>query len=364
MRLSFCGSQHAPKEPKSEPTENLKNMALLRHPRLVASSPVVSIDLVVTIPTSGYPSGRETCRIDGTVVEGSRRETSGEGIDRRRARKAATDALPDLLRHCRSAAIDSIGSEAVSSVLAAAEAWTYDAWPTILVPTTIATPRTDDRPLRLGRRVIHSHHLIGKNKRRTASELAATHRIGGYAKIGWPGIVVVKDDDEDCDRFVSDLRRLRWQYLAVRGEERLILPDDHRNASLETRIDATRKLPSRFVELGEDATSSLASLCREAGLEDLFLTCMKIYDRGGKRNDDEGDTSPTPPHRGVLVHVDHMNDPVRYRRWLHKACRTAQCDVRFGTYRPGRCPILLVGVIGRRDDVDRVLRRWSLAMFR
>ena len=25
MRLSFCGSLHAPKEPKSEPTENLKN---------------------------------------------------------------------------------------------------------------------------------------------------------------------------------------------------------------------------------------------------------------------------------------------------------------------------------------------------
>ena len=28
MRLSFCGSLHAPKEPKSEPTENLKNRTM------------------------------------------------------------------------------------------------------------------------------------------------------------------------------------------------------------------------------------------------------------------------------------------------------------------------------------------------
>lgn len=42
-------------------------------------------------------------------------------------------------------------------------------------------------------------------------------------------------------------------------------------------VDELRKLPWGFQEFGSNEMSELASKCRECGVEDLFLTCMKIY---------------------------------------------------------------------------------------
>ena len=42
-------------------------------------------------------------------------------------------------------------------------------------------------------------------------------------------------------------------------------------------IDALRALPRGFCEFGADEMSEFARVCKDAGLEELFLTSMKIY---------------------------------------------------------------------------------------
>ena len=42
-------------------------------------------------------------------------------------------------------------------------------------------------------------------------------------------------------------------------------------------VDDLRRLHHGFEELDTDGMSVLAKACRDAGLEQLFLTCMKIY---------------------------------------------------------------------------------------
>jgi hypothetical protein len=56
----------------------------------------------------------------------------------------------------------------------------------------------------------------------------------------------------------------------VRGEEVIDLKENQ-------TIDSMRKFPKGMTEFGSDNMSECAAACREAGLEDLFKTAMKIY---------------------------------------------------------------------------------------
>ena len=75
----------------------------------------------------------------------------------------------------------------------------------------------------------------------------------------------------------SCLQRLRWQQMVVRGEQVEECPPG-------VGVDGLRRLHHGFEELDTNGMSELAERCREAGLESLFLTSMKIY-----RDDDAGD---------------------------------------------------------------------------
>ena len=60
------------------------------------------------------------------------------------------------------------------------------------------------------------------------------------------------------------------QAMAVRGEEVEALREGK-------DVDASRKFPNRqIVELDEGGMSELATACKSVGLEELFLTAMKI----------------------------------------------------------------------------------------
>ena len=74
----------------------------------------------------------------------------------------------------------------------------------------------------------------------------------------------------------SCLQRLRWQQMVVRGEQVEECPPG-------LDVDSMRRLHHGFEELDTNGMSELAERCREAGLESLFLTSMKIY-----RDDDTG----------------------------------------------------------------------------
>ena len=80
-------------------------------------------------------------------------------------------------------------------------------------------------------------------------------------------------------------------------------------------------------EIGEDEMSQLASNCREFGLERLLLTCMKINHRTTDEEQQDDWPNNTESNYGVLVHVDHMNDGKRYRKWLQKTCQVQVCTL-------------------------------------
>lgn len=87
--------------------------------------------------------------------------------------------------------------------------------------------------------------------------------------MGWPGVIVVEGEESNCEEFVSTLRGWRWKHLAVRGEEKSLLPDGR-------TLDQERLLPLPLEELGEkEGVSALAKRCREGGLGELFSTLLR-----------------------------------------------------------------------------------------
>jgi hypothetical protein len=115
----------------------------------------------------------------------------------------------------------------------------------------------------LGRRAIYFHHIIATNKRRVVIDWARELKLGGYSKIGWPGVVIVEGLELFCHEYVRRLQHLRWKQMVVRGEQ--------------TEEQGERRLPLQFQELTD--MSDLAARCQEAGVSELFLTTMKIYNR-------------------------------------------------------------------------------------
>ncbi|KAL3666611.1 hypothetical protein V7S43_008234 [Phytophthora oleae] len=126
----------------------------------------------------------------------------------------------------------------------------------------------------LGRRAIYFHHIIASNKRRVVKEWARELQLGGFSKIGWPGVVIVEGAESNVQEYVRRLQHLRWKQITVRGEQTEGVKDDSTEG-----IDSLRRLPCSFHEFPENGMSDLAAACQAAGLEELFLTTMKIYGR-------------------------------------------------------------------------------------
>jgi len=134
--------------------------------------------------------------------------------------------------------------------------------PASFVPAELRAPR-------LGRRAMFSHHIIAPSKRQAIGQWALQLHLGGLSKIGWPGLILVEGDERNVRVYVDALSRLRWKHFVVRGEQ---IVDGQQGQS----IDDLRALPRGFEEFGTDGVSEFAARCRQHGLEELFLICMKM----------------------------------------------------------------------------------------
>jgi len=141
-------------------------------------------------------------------------------------------------------------------------------------------------PPRLGRRGMFSHHIIASSKRQAISQWAAQLQLGGLAKIGWPGIIIVEGDERDVQHYVDALSRLRWKHFVVRGEQTVEgRPGQH--------LDDLRALPLSFQEFGTDGMSDFAARCRQCGLEELFIICLKLQGGGSKADKPKSKCEPS-----------------------------------------------------------------------
>lgn len=234
-------------------------------------------------------------------------------------------ALPSLLSSCETAASSAPGQEAVFLVLAAADEWLSDPWPALFSKYNTMQQSTEHLPFKdsncaantdesviLGRRLIYSHHIISNQKRKDIQDLAKHYNLSGFVKIGWPGLIVLEGLDEDCNHFYDTIRRWAWQYLVVRGEMQETCD------SFELMEQSHRRFHHGFKEV--DDMSIVANACREAGLEKLFKTSMKIYDNDEEEDPEKSTSTKSELHQefGALMFVDHMNNGKGYRKWLRK----------------------------------------------
>jgi len=281
-------------------------------------------------------------------------------------RKAALTAIPQLVEKCQATAVEVAEcGEAVWSVLNSAEEFIESKWKDILEEYATNTTKpthiepdssTSNNTLTLGRRIIYSHHIIANSKRRALKDLASQYKLGGYSKIGWPGVILIEGKESNCQLFTDEIKRWRWQQIQVRGEEQRVIPNGE-------ELDSHRQLPLQFEEIGEDGMSILSGKCRESGLERLYLQCMKINDHR-TLDSDEVDVEEESSY-ATLVHVDHMNDSKRYCKWLKKTCDNQGCTLLIRQCRNNtdnnpddRRPIIYVIILGERDCVKSVMKQW------
>jgi acylphosphatase len=293
----------------------------------------------------GYP---ESQGLDITfTIEGN---NNTPGSNSSSLMRVAYKAVPNLIETCRE--VIAVGEESVLLVLSQSDEWIEDTWPEFLErvaaaePTTTASSSLSTTQI-LGRRLIYSHHLISKIKRADIRNLASHFKLTGYMKIGWPGIVILEGPEDNCSEFYDHMRRWNWKYLVMRGEQQERVLD----------LEASRKF-DHFIET-EDM-SQVAQHCRDAGLEALFRTSMKVYDNTGEHqpNDDEDEEAPY----GTLIYVDHMNDTKGYRKWLRKTAKEVDCFLLMKQSYPNhdfsRRPVIVVGIAGESDAVHQFMKRW------
>merc|ERR1711957_316534 len=111
----------------------------------------------------------------------------------------------------------------------------------------------------IGRRVINSPYIIKPAKIKDIKKCADELKLGGYAKVGKPGIIVIEGSEACCQRYVPMLKDLGWEYQTVQGEQQ-------QEGAAGQSIESMRALPIVFKVLGEDTMSELSQLCRDAGL--------------------------------------------------------------------------------------------------
>mmetsp|Transcript_31953 Transcript_31953/g.80713 ORF Transcript_31953/g.80713 Transcript_31953/m.80713 type:complete len:147 (+) Transcript_31953:119-559(+) len=125
--------------------------------------------------------------------------------------------------------------------------------------------------------LLRFHHIKSLTKRKSIVEWARTLRLGGFCKPGFPGVIVVEGEESDVAEYVRLIKSLRWQAMGVRAEEGEALAcQGGGTEATRDALAAARKLPAAFQELAESGMSELGQACRDAGLEQLFLSAMKI----------------------------------------------------------------------------------------
>ncbi|RHZ86230.1 hypothetical protein Glove_53g10 [Diversispora epigaea] len=132
--------------------------------------------------------------------------------------------------------------------------------------------------------LIWTHHLLSLEKRKNICQWAEELEIWGYSKPGYPGIIIAEGLYDNVQEYVSRLKNLRWQAITVRSEETETFEnydDDDNNVSLKKddyKEYLKLKLGCNNPGISEMKNmSEISSRMKEVGLEQMFLSSMKIH---------------------------------------------------------------------------------------
>ncbi|GAA5899178.1 hypothetical protein JCM5296_000358 [Sporobolomyces johnsonii] len=154
------------------------------------------------------------------------------------------------------------------------------------LPRTASPPKSG--PLQLKTTLIWSHHLLATSKRKDIVAWSTELTLFGISKPGYPGVIVVEGAKEQVDEFVWRIKQLQWKALQIRCEQdgAVVTPPpdvsppeaaawavrhrSHLGPVLSS--DLHHKICVREVE----GLNEVGDIMRNAGLEDVFLTAMKL----------------------------------------------------------------------------------------
>ncbi|EER04304.1 hypothetical protein Pmar_PMAR021809 [Perkinsus marinus ATCC 50983] len=144
-----------------------------------------------------------------------------------------------------------------------------------LKETTIDDTSVEDilksEPTVLGRRMLGIVHIRNKEHMKYCKKLANEWNLGG---MGNPNAIVIEGDERLCIKY-TDIMIHYIKKVTVRGEEQIPVPKGE-------KMDDLRALPKHFEFVKIDEMEKIAKLCRDHGLEELFLTYLKVY--GGRQS--------------------------------------------------------------------------------
>ncbi|KAF4737798.1 hypothetical protein FOZ63_029945 [Perkinsus olseni] len=217
----------------------------------------ISITLIVTLPP-GYPLERS--RLPEVVVEEV--NPSEEAV-------VGEDISKYLLKHVKAqlesgyvfplvAALEST-RQYITEVATEQQDTTEDR-------STPGAPSTAAKEEVLGRRMMVVHTIKNPMKIKFIRELAKDYRLGGMSN---PNFILIEGEESLCADYVNRVTRY-VRMVTVRGEEQIPVPAGK-------TLDDMRALPVEFTQYKVDEVSKIAERCREAGLEELFMTSMKVY---------------------------------------------------------------------------------------
>mmetsp|Transcript_34986 Transcript_34986/g.73806 ORF Transcript_34986/g.73806 Transcript_34986/m.73806 type:complete len:333 (+) Transcript_34986:52-1050(+) len=124
----------------------------------------------------------------------------------------------------------------------------------------------------IGRRIINSPYILKPAKIKDIKKFADELKLGGYAKVGKPGIIVIEGPEEGCKQYCPMLEDRGWKYQKVQGEQQ-----EEGAPNPGGSVEGMRLIKEEFRVLEEDSMSELSQLCREAGLADFFFASLNIH---------------------------------------------------------------------------------------
>mmetsp|Transcript_44440 Transcript_44440/g.93291 ORF Transcript_44440/g.93291 Transcript_44440/m.93291 type:complete len:840 (+) Transcript_44440:153-2672(+) len=124
-------------------------------------------------------------------------------------RKCAVDALAELEEICTWEAKANEGKEAIHPIFSVASGWAHTDWHNTLSKELSISEDTEKEPedslSEICVSLIHTHHIIEADKIQSIKKNASKLSLGGFVKIGKPGLILVEGNDTDCDHFLEAL---------------------------------------------------------------------------------------------------------------------------------------------------------------
>eukprot|EP00581_Thalassiosira_minuscula_P002162 CAMPEP_0183740262 /NCGR_PEP_ID=MMETSP0737-20130205/59107_1 /TAXON_ID=385413 /ORGANISM="Thalassiosira miniscula, Strain CCMP1093" /LENGTH=853 /DNA_ID=CAMNT_0025975265 /DNA_START=26 /DNA_END=2587 /DNA_ORIENTATION=+ len=226
----------------------------------------VRIDISVTLPIR-YPS----IGVNEIKVAMNEKSTCSPEM-----RKIALDALPTLQEICLIEARAREGSIALLSIFSVADMWAKDDWYAVMAKQ-LSHSKGKGKPssktsggkgsFEFCAFLIYTHHIVDPDKIQLVKKSASKLNLGGYIKIGRPGLILVEGSQPDCEALLETLL-LNRKKLRERGGKNFDTATFSPAGKMQ-RYDNERQLPKKLEQLeAQDGMDEIKDACRKLGLLD------------------------------------------------------------------------------------------------